>query len=292
MGSSAEFTRERLRNGTESVCYDSNAGPTGQCWYGNGTSSNAVAEITQGGYCLGNFTLAWLYIQAEVQLITQSQAAIDDIKNQTNVLLAAYDEIFGTAVDIEKSIKNVSCSIDPIFDRVDGLKANYSHWGFLGEKYGNFKEAGCVTLFVDMYWISCAMMLIAFLSILVVCFGFMTQYSWHAPKEDEDDDDISDFGSRLVKKASSRLFGDDFENQMGVEMGGRELNEGTVPAMHANDLGISPAPADMATNYNQYNQPGASPPPPSSQPGSEVGGYVSPAPTDFVPDMSHGGDVM
>ena len=108
--------------------------------------------------------------------------------------------MFGVAVDVEDSIENISCQIDPLFASFDALIINYTSCGFLGEAYGDFKEIGCVTLFGDMYWISYALMVIAFVSIPVVCLAFMTQASWHHVESD-DDEKMGQLGRQL----SSRL---------------------------------------------------------------------------------------
>merc|ERR1719319_1335862 len=191
----AEFTRAKLRN---NECYNA-AGATEtervpECWTTTATSTPSTAAeadalTLQLAQCVGNFSTAFLAVNAEVDLINQTQAAIDDIKRVTSTIVTAYDNLFGVAVDIENSVENISCAVDPIWERLDVLRENYTQCGFLGEAYGGFKEIGCVTLFSDMYWISCAMMIVAFLSILVVCLGFMTQYSWH-PVHEEDEEEM------------------------------------------------------------------------------------------------------
>merc|ERR1712062_667193 len=60
----------------------------------------------------------------------------------------------------------------------------------------------------DMYWISLAMMVIAFTSLPIVCLGFMSQTSWHFEHEDhleKSHDDLFNFGRQISRTASQRL---------------------------------------------------------------------------------------
>jgi len=255
---SGAFTRELLRN---NECYNAagadEASRIPSCWSDGTPSTTAEAEeqASQVAYCTGNFSQAFLAVNAEVDLINQTQSAIDDIKGVSSTIVTAYDNLFGVAVDVENSVENISCAVDPIWERLDVLRENYTNCGFLGEAYGGFKEIGCVTLFSDMYWISCAMMLIAFLSIAVVCLGFMTQYSWH-PVADEDEEEPGS-PAAMVKQVSSR-FG----------------------------LGLGPGTDDQVEMGHAMSGPGATDP---SAPPESPGAFPG---MTGVPDTSAGGDVL
>jgi len=195
------FTRDKLQN---DECYDlTGGGQIPACW-----ADTFPSAPMNGIYCAGNFSLTYATLMAEIDLQSQTDAAIDDIQSLTNRIVTAYDGMFGVAVDVEDSIENISCQIDPLFESFDALIENYTNCGFLGEAYGDFKEIGCVTLFNDMYWISYAMMVIAFTSLPIVCLAFMSQTSWHFEDEDhldKEDDGMFNFGRQISRTASQRL---------------------------------------------------------------------------------------
>ena len=255
-----EFTREKLRN---DMCYNnSGIGKPYDCWF--------FPDAQTGVDCSTAFTLAYTYVNAELRLINKTQAAIDDIKSQSNIILQAYNELFGVAVGIENSIEDIACSIDPIFDRFDALIANYSNCGFLGEIYGGFKDVGCVLLFGDMYWISVAMMVIAFFSILVVLLGFMTQYSWYPVKDEDEDLDQHDFGRQISRHASAKFQQSDFGSKV-IETSRRHL-----PGMSRN---LSNDEEQMANEMEMATEGGGGQP---AQPGTATGGQPQP-PNDPPP---------
>jgi len=240
-----EFTREKLQN---DLCYNTSAGgKIPDCWFG---SSSTPAELTQGGFCAGNFSKAYAYLQGEDELSSQTQAAIDDIKSLTQRIVTAYDAMFGVAVGVEDSIENISCQIDPLFDSFDALVENYTTCGFIGEAYGDFKEVGCVLLFGDMYWISYALMVIAFLAIPVVCLGFMSQTSMHFEHDDhleKEDDGMFNLGRQLSSRMGSR---------MGLGLDEPGLMEGTtMPAQNRNSIEFG-----MQTIHDPAQPPPSAPP--------------------------------
>merc|ERR1719229_937055 len=104
------------------------------------------------------------------------------------------------------------------------------------------------------------MMVIAFFSILIVCMGFMTQYSWHPAKEDDPDEDI---GSKLVKRASQKLV----TTPLGRQLSARASDKFPRLSNSLRDLQLS---VDMANQ--EMNEGGgdgnneAQPPPPNDPP--------------------------
>eukprot|EP01084_Bolivina_argentea_P160083 278789_1 len=264
----AAFTRDKI---VGDQCHNVTAQAPRDCWLdqsliGLGTTpaeitANAEKAQLQLAHCIGNFTLAYTFLQAEVVLTSETQGAIDYIKNETAKILNAYDGIFGVAVNIENSVKNISCSIEPIFERMKTLLADYSTCGFIGEAYGGFKNVGCELLFEDMYYISKAMMIIAFLSPWAVIFGFMSEYSWHPVKDDDEEDDA---GMKLMKSASQR-FG----------FGGSDNEEAMADEV---ELGTKPPPPDDDA------------PPGFDGPGAAEGGGAAAATSDGAPEG--GGDAV
>lgn len=151
------------------------------------------------------FSFVVLSVSAEEVLLPQMETAIDELQGHASGIFQNFGLLYGSALSLEDSLENVSCLMDPIFDTFDELLANYSNCGFLGGIYGGFKEVGCVTLFSDMYYITRAMSLIAFLSIVVVVCGFTTQFMWHPPKDEDDDDDLSNMGSIVTRQFSHKV---------------------------------------------------------------------------------------
>eukprot|EP00485_Elphidium_margaritaceum_P005965 CAMPEP_0202698458 /NCGR_PEP_ID=MMETSP1385-20130828/11733_1 /ASSEMBLY_ACC=CAM_ASM_000861 /TAXON_ID=933848 /ORGANISM="Elphidium margaritaceum" /LENGTH=1300 /DNA_ID=CAMNT_0049355181 /DNA_START=47 /DNA_END=3949 /DNA_ORIENTATION=+ len=249
------FTRDKLRG---DLCHNTTG--QGRPW---------TCQLLAGTDCIEKFVSAYSYVSAEQQFVNETQAVIDDIKSQTRVIIQAYDGLYGIAVGIENSVQSIACKIDPIFERFDRIISDYSNCGFVGEIYGGFKYVGCVLLFDDMYWISAAMMVIAFVSILVVSCGFMTQYVFYPPSDEDDDED--DIGVKIGRSVSSRV----------LKLGGTGDDEQSA----ANEMEMADTTKQEGATTEQ--QP---PPPTDAPPDDDV---VASAPTDVtVDDGPIGGDVV
>ena len=102
----------------------------------------------------------------------------------------------------------------------------------------------------DMYWISYAMMIIAFFAIPIVCFGFMSQASWHYEHEDhlddpDGDDGFFNMGRQLSRKASSRLGLGIDDNSQAMAATQQHIEFGINPVGPA-EGGFNPAPPASA----------------------------------------------
>ena len=122
-------------------------------------------------------------------------------------------------------------SVDPLFDQFDIIVDNFTNCGFLGEAYGNFKEAGCVNLFDDWYKIARALAIIAYFSILIVFLSMCMDYIYGPVKK------------RLPSDMDDEIALAEMNND---ETGGVELVTpyGTKP--HFSD--------DQPDNYNPHRQ--------------------------------------
>jgi len=157
--------------------------------------------ISDGGACFDAYLNASAAVQIEYSLSDEATEKIAAIKTDADRVFDIYDRIYGIAVNLEQDIAQISCLVDPLFVQFDIIIDNFTNCGFLGESYGNFKEAGCVDLFDDWYKIARALTVIAWMSILIVFFSMCMDYVYgpirervptmrDADFEDRDDSDV------------------------------------------------------------------------------------------------------
>lgn len=181
-------------NGTLGYEFDQDNLATDEC-FSDTSYWNTMA--TTNPDCVTNAVSAYSYVHAYNQLEPSITSKLSAIQEKTNDVYSAYDNLYGTVVVLETKLQNITCIIDPLFDKFDAIIYNFSNCGFLGNIYGGFKEVGCVLLFQDMYYISRSMMIIAFLSILVVISSMMMDY---VVKPNSTDSELS-----KIEKASLRM---------------------------------------------------------------------------------------
>ena len=168
-----------------------NLNPGTQCtWIGFVPSINAT--IYWGSMNVSNIECAQAFenasyaVQIENSSLQEAQIKIDTLKKESRNIFAAYDVIYSTTYQLIVKIQNITCLVYPLFDEFDQLLQQFTNCGFLGKRYGDFKEVGCVTLFNDFNRIGRALVIIAFMCILIVLFSLCLDqvYAPWLPKQD------------------------------------------------------------------------------------------------------------
>eukprot|EP01084_Bolivina_argentea_P115394 205214_1 len=141
----------------------------------------------------GECELAFINASAAVQIYTvatdEASYKIAELKGLFgDAVFDTYDDLFRIASDLEVDISKISCLIEPLLEQFGVIAHNFTNCGFLGEAYGNFKEAGCVNLFDDFYKIARAMAVIAYISIMIVLMALCMDYVYGPIEKEEEYD--------------------------------------------------------------------------------------------------------
>lgn len=139
--------------------------------------------IQHGSDCFYAYINASAAIQVEFSAEEDAKNKIASVKRDADRVFDVYDEMYGIAVDLEQDISSITCLVEPLFDQFDVIIDNFTNCGFLGEAYGNFKEAGCVNLFDDWYKIARALAIIAYISIFIVFLSLCMDYIYGPVKK-------------------------------------------------------------------------------------------------------------
>ena len=161
----------------------SNLDPGTQCTPRGGNPDAITYWLSSSLECAEAFENASLAVQIERTTLPEAQMKIDTLKQDSRRVFAAYDNVYATANNLVLQLQNVTCLVYPLFDDFEEILKSFTNCGFLGTAYGNFKRVGCITIFNDFYFIGRAIVVIAFMCILIVFFSLCLDYVYAPWKE-------------------------------------------------------------------------------------------------------------
>eukprot|EP01084_Bolivina_argentea_P236443 397553_1 len=144
-------------------------------------SNDVIAYWTNISYinlaeCIEAFENASYAVQIYNTSFGVAQYKIDRLKKDSQEIFDIFDIIYSDVQNLLLNLQNITCLIDPLFNDFENILSKFTNCGFLGERYGDFKKVACVTLFTDFYKIGRAIIIIAFLLLLVICTSFCLDY--------------------------------------------------------------------------------------------------------------------
>eukprot|EP01084_Bolivina_argentea_P297112 511792_1 len=162
-----------------------NLNPGTQCTpvgYTNGTSSmNAFKYWTNTSYvhlseCTNAFKSASFAVQIWNNSAGDAVDKIETLKDDAQKLFDTFDVIYKDVNGLVTKLQNMTCLIEPIFIEFLTILNSFTNCGFLGQRYGDFKRVACETLFTDFFYMGRAIVIIAFLLVLVVLCSLCVDY--------------------------------------------------------------------------------------------------------------------
>eukprot|EP01083_Nonionella_stella_P142900 442967_1 len=184
----AAFNRNNLNPGTQCTQIGYSPNTTALHYWNN-------ASWPHQSRCFGAFQNASFAVQIENQTLGEAQQKITTLQEDVQKVFDAYDSVYDAANKLVSSVHDIGCLVDPLFVEFDEVLNDFTNCGFMGVVYHDFKKVGCVTIFDDVYVIGRAIIVIAFLCLLIALWSLCLDYVYgpietdgRSGKQKHDDD--------------------------------------------------------------------------------------------------------